>query len=86
MIRANEVQLQVRVIAYNIGNLWRRPVLPKRTNSWSFTSVQQRIAKTRGRLLEHARDYWLLLAENQLSRAPFPLVPRRIWAPRVAAN
>jgi hypothetical protein len=28
--RANEVRLQLSVLAYNLGNLWRRLVLPKR--------------------------------------------------------
>ena len=28
--RANEVRLQLSVLAYNLGNLWRRLVLPRR--------------------------------------------------------
>jgi hypothetical protein len=28
--RANEVRLQLSLLAYNLGNLWRRLVLPKR--------------------------------------------------------
>jgi hypothetical protein len=28
--RSSEVRLWVSAIAYNLGNLWRRPVLPKR--------------------------------------------------------
>jgi flagellum-specific peptidoglycan hydrolase FlgJ len=28
--------------AYNLGNLWRRLVLPKEIENWSLTSVQQR--------------------------------------------
>ncbi len=48
--RANEVRLQLSVLAYNLGNLWRRLVLPKRVDSWSLTSLQQRLVKTGGRL------------------------------------
>ena len=55
--RANEVRLQLSVLAYNLGNLWRRLVLPKRTDTWSLTSLQQRLAKTGGRLVKHARCY-----------------------------
>jgi hypothetical protein len=44
--RANEVRLQLSVLAYNLGNLWRRLVLPKRIDSWSLTSLQQRLVKT----------------------------------------
>jgi hypothetical protein len=48
--------------AYNLGNLWRRLVLPKKIENWSLTSLQQRLVKTGGRLVKHARYYWLLLA------------------------
>ena len=37
--RGNEVRLQLSVLAYNLGNLWRRLVLPKRIDHWSLTSV-----------------------------------------------
>ena len=60
--RVNEVRLQLSVLAYNLGNLWRRLVLPKRIDTWSLTSLQQRRVKTGGRLVKHARYYWLLLA------------------------
>lgn len=46
--RANEVRLQLSVLAYNLGNLWRRLVLPKRIDNWSLTSLQQRLVKTGG--------------------------------------
>ena len=40
----------------------RRLVLPKRIKRWSLTSLQQHLVKTGGRLVKHARYYWLLLA------------------------
>ncbi len=46
--RANEVRLQLSVLAYNLGNLWRRLVLPPRVKRWSLTSLQQRLVKDRG--------------------------------------
>jgi hypothetical protein len=78
--RANEVHLQLSVLAYNLGNLWRRLVLPTRIDRWSLTSVQQRLVKTGGRLVKHARYYWLLLAESHLTRRLFGSMLRRIWA------
>ncbi len=65
--RANEVRLWLSVIAYNLGNLWRRLALPSPVATWSLTSLQQRLVKTGARLIKHARYYWLLLAESQLS-------------------
>ena len=67
------------MIAYNLGNLWRL-ILPKRIDTWSLTSLQQRLVKTGGRLVKHARYYWLLLAESHLTRRLFGLMLRRIWA------
>ena len=66
--------------AYNLGNLWRRLVLPKRIDNWSLTSLQQRRVRTGGRLVKHARYYWLLLAESHLTRRLFASMLRRIWA------
>ena len=69
--RSNEVRLWLSIIAYNLGNLWRRLVLPQRIGNWSLTSLQQRLVKTGGRLVKHARYYWLLLAESHLTRRLF---------------
>lgn len=76
--RSNEVRLWLSVIAYNLGNLWRRLVLPKKIEKWSLTSLQQRLVKTGGRLIKHARYYWLLLAESHLTRRLFGSMVRRI--------
>jgi hypothetical protein len=84
--RANEVRLQLSVLAYNLGNLWRRLVLPTRIDTWSLTSLQQRLVKTGGRLVKHARYYWLLLAESHLTRRLFGSMLRRIWALPVPAG
>ena len=64
-------EFQLSVLAYNLGNLWRRLGLPNRIKSWSLTSLQHRLMKTGGRLVKHARYYWLLLAEGYLNRRLF---------------
>jgi hypothetical protein len=76
--RSNEVRLWLSVMAYNLGNLWRRLVLPRRIDDWSLTSLQQRLVKTGGRLVKHARYYWLLLAEGYLTRRLFASMLGRI--------
>ncbi len=63
--------LAVERAAYNLGNLWRRLGLPRKVKSWSLTSLQQRFVKTGGRLVKHARYYWLLLVEGHLTRQRF---------------
>jgi hypothetical protein len=69
--RANEVRLWLSVIAYNLGNLWRRLALPAPIGKWALTSLQQRLVKSGGRLIQHARYYWLQLAEGHLTRRLF---------------
>jgi hypothetical protein len=76
--RCNEVRLALSLLAYNLGNLWRRLALSKRIEGWSLTSLQQRLVKTGGRLIKHARYYWLLLAEGHLTRGRFAAMLRRI--------
>ncbi len=76
--RSNEVLLWLTIIAYNLGNLWRRLVLPQRIGNWSLTSLQQRLVKTGGRLVKHARYYWFLLAESHLTRRLFGAMLGRI--------
>ena len=78
--RAHEVRLPLSVLADTLGNLGRRLVLPTRIESWSLTSLQQRLAKTGGRLVKHARYSWLLLAESHLTRRLFGAMLQRIWA------
>jgi hypothetical protein len=53
-------------------------VLPQRIGNWSLTSLQQRLMKTGGRLVKHARYYWLLWAESHLTRRLFASMVRRI--------
>jgi Transposase DDE domain group 1 len=84
--RANEVRLWLSLIAYNLGNLWRRLALPKGIDNWSLTSLQQRLVKTGGRLIKHARYYWLLLAETHLTRRLFAGMLSKITALPVPAG
>ena len=75
-----QVRLWLSLIAYNLGNLWRRLALPRKIGNWSLTSLQQRLVKTGGRLVKHARYYWLLLAKGHLSRRLFSGMLRMISA------
>ncbi len=47
---------------------------------WSLTSLQHRLMKTGGRLVEPARDYWLLLAEGHLDGRLFGEMLNRLEA------
>jgi len=84
--RSDEVRMWLSVIAYNLANLWRRLVLPKRVDHWSLTGLQQRLVKAGGRLVKHTRYYWLLLAESHLAKRLFGAMLRRIEALPVSSG
>ena len=65
------MRLWLSIIAYNLGNLWRRLFLPQRIGSWRLTSLPQRLVKTGGRLAKHARYFWLLWEGSHLTRRLF---------------
>jgi hypothetical protein len=54
--------------------------LPARIGKWWLTSLLRRLVKTGGRLIQHARYYWLLLAEGHLARGLFAGMLRKIAA------
>lgn len=60
-----------------MGNVWRRP---KGIDSWSVSSVQQRLVNTGGRLIKRARCFRRLLADSHLTRRLFGTMLRRIGA------
>ena len=80
-----EVRLLLGVIAYDLGNLLRQLVLPLAIQSCSLTSLQQRLFKTGGRLIRHARYFILQLAESHLTPTLFRQIVGRIerlvWHP-----
>jgi hypothetical protein len=63
----------------------RRPALPLAIRNWSLTTLQQRLFKTGGHLIRHARYFMLQLAESHLTRYLFGQILARIeglaWHP-----
>jgi hypothetical protein len=52
----------------------------------AWPRLQRRLLKTGGRLVKHARYYWLTLAESHLTRRLFGSMVRRIGALAVATG
>jgi hypothetical protein len=67
------------VLDYNLC-VGRHSALAQRIKNWSLTRLQQRLVKTGGRLVRHARYYWPLLAEGHLSRRLFGSMLRSRFA------
>jgi hypothetical protein len=65
--RENEVRLNLFIMVYNLGNIFRTLALPEIIKSWSLRTIQLKLIKLGGRLIKHARYYYLLLAETTIN-------------------
>ena len=75
---ANQVRLQLFVLAYNLGNFLRRLGLPEAIKDWSLRSIQVKLIKIGGRIVRHARQIVFQLAEVAVSRDLFVAILYRI--------
>jgi hypothetical protein len=73
--RATEVRLWLSLIAYHLGSLWRRLLLPQRIEKWSLTKLAAAAGKD-GREAGQIRS--LLLAEGHLIRRLFARMLGRV--------
>jgi len=75
---ANQVRLQLFVLAYNLGNFLRRLGLPRAIKDWSLSSLQMKLIKMGGRIVRHARQIIFQLAEVAVPREMFAAILERI--------
>jgi hypothetical protein len=84
--RANEVRLQLSVLAYNLGKPLAAAGAAKADRQLVIDQPATAPRQEGGRLVRHARYYWLLLAESHLTRRLFGAMLQRIWALPVATG
>jgi len=68
---ANAVRLQLHALAYNLANFLRTLATPEGIETWSLTSLRERLIKTGARLVRHARYAVFQFADATLPRAVF---------------
>lgn len=68
---ANAVRLQLHALAYNLANFLRTLATPKLIETWSLTSLRERLIKTGARLVRHGRYAIFQMAEVALPREVF---------------
>ncbi len=86
---ANQVRLQLHVLAYNLGNFLRRIALPASVKHWTLTTLRDRLIKIGGKMVRHARYVTFQLAEVAIPRLLCRTILQRIRrfaviAPRAA--
>ena len=68
---ANAVRLQLHALAYNLANFLRTLATPQVVESWSLTTLRERLIQTGVRMVRHARYAVFQFAEAALPRDVF---------------
>src|SRR6185295_9668054 len=68
---ANAVRLQLHVLAYNIGNFMRTLAMPKAVETWSLTSLREKLIKIGAKIVHHGRYVTFQMAEVAVPRQMF---------------
>jgi hypothetical protein len=71
MMTANAVRLQLHALAYNLSNFLRTLALPDEMESWSLTSIREKLVKIGAKVVAHARYAVFQMAEVAVPRAMF---------------
>jgi hypothetical protein len=75
---ANQVRLQLHVLAYNLGNFLRRLALPASVKHWTLTTLREKLIKIGAKMVRHARYVVFQLAEVAVPRGLYRAILRRI--------
>jgi len=75
---ANQVRLQLHVLAYNLGNFLRRLALPASVKHWTLTTLRDRLIKIGAKMVQHARYVTFQLAEVAIPRRLYRTILQRI--------
>ena len=70
-LKANAVQLQLHALAYNLANFLRTLATPEVIETWSLTSLPERLIKTGARLVRHGRYAIFQMAAAALPQKVF---------------
>jgi hypothetical protein len=70
-MKANAVQLQLHALAYNLSNCLRMLALPGEMESWSLTTIREKLVKIGAKAVAHARYAVFQMAEVAVPRALF---------------
>jgi len=75
---ANQVRLQLHVLAYNLGNFLRRLALPASVKHWTLTTLREKLIKIGAKMIRHARYITFQLAEVAVPRRLYRTILDRI--------
>lgn len=70
-MKANAVRLQLHALAYNLSNFLRTLALPEEMESWSLTTIREKVVKIGAKVVTHARYAVFQMAEVAVPRTLF---------------
>lgn len=70
-MKANAVRLQLHALAYNLSNFLRTLALPEEMESWSLTTIREKVVKIGAKVIAHARYAVFQMAEVAVPRNLF---------------
>jgi hypothetical protein len=70
-MKANAVRLQLHALAYNLSNFLRTLALPDEMESWSLTTIRDKVVKIGAKVIAHARYAIFQMAEVAVPRDLF---------------
>jgi hypothetical protein len=79
---ANAVRLQLHALAYNLGNFLRTLAIPAAIETWSLTSLREKLIKLGAKVVSHGRYVAFQMAEVAIPRQLFAQIMQRIAALR----
>ena len=71
-------------LAYSLGNFLRQLVLPKPIQSWTLTTLREKLVKIAAKVVMHAKYVVFQLAEVAVPRQVFAAIVKRIGRLRLA--
>ncbi len=74
----NHVRLQLFVLAYNLGNFFRKSALPRSMRHWTMTTLREKLIKIGAKIVRHARYIVFQMAEVAVSQEMFAAILGRI--------
>ena len=74
----NQVRLGLFVLAYNLGNFFRRLVLPRKIKHWSLRSLLVKLIKIGAKVVRHSRFTTFQMAEVAIEQKLFAEILSRI--------
>jgi len=74
----NAARLQLFALAYNLANFLRQLVLPKPIQSWTLTTLREKLIKIVAKVVAHARYVTFQLAEVAVPGELFARILGRI--------